>query len=157
MGTTSGGDPGEIPALLIPENLLAAMVDHCRREAPLECCGILGGAPPRVSSIHLLRNTDASETRYNADPADILAALRFLRARGEQFLAIYHSHPRWAAIPSRTDLETNYYGDLPRIIVSLLEEPPDVRAWRLEPDSFAELPWRTTPPTADVEPPADGG
>ena len=60
----------------------------------------------------------------------------------------------WAAIPSRTDLETNYYGDLPRIIVSLLEEPPDVRAWRLEPNSYAELPWRASPPTADVEPPA---
>lgn len=128
--------------LRIPTTILADMVNHCRRDAPLEACGILGGTPLRVSSIHPLRNTDASETRYNADPQDILAALRWLRERGGQFLAIYHSHPRWAAIPSRTDLDANYYGDLPRIIVSLLTDPPDVRVWRLEPDSYAELPWQ---------------
>jgi proteasome lid subunit RPN8/RPN11 len=156
VGANSGGDPAAEPVLLIPDDLLAAMVDHCRREAPLECCGILGGVPPRASSLHLLRNTDRSETRYNADPADILAALRYLRERGEQFLAIYHSHPRWAAIPSRTDLATNYYGDLPRIIVSLLGEPPDVRAWRLEPDRYDELPWRVVP-AGGVERPGESG
>jgi proteasome lid subunit RPN8/RPN11 len=129
------------PMLFIPRSILAAMIDHCRREAPLECCGILGGVAPRVSSIHRLRNTEASPTRYNADPVDIIEANRSLRAVGGEFLAIYHSHPRWRAVPSRTDLETNYYGDLPRIIVSLLTDPPEVRSWRLETDSFEELSW----------------
>jgi proteasome lid subunit RPN8/RPN11 len=141
----------------IPAGILAAMVDHCRREAPLECCGILGGIPPRVDSIHPLRNIEASPSRYNADPADILDALRSLRTRGARFLAIYHSHPAWQAIPSRTDLETNYYGDLPRIIVSLLSDPPEVRSWRLESDSYEELPWRVVedgPGVAVERPPA---
>ena len=59
-----------------------------------------------------------------------------------KILAIYHSHPRCEAIPSRTDLRENYYGAVPRIIVSLLDETPDVRIWRLDPDSYEELPWR---------------
>ena len=130
--------------LLIPIPILDAMVDHCRREAPLECCGILGGVDRRVSSFHPLRNTDASEIHYQADPRDLIQAVTALRARGAEILAIYHSHPRWAAIPSRTDLRENYYGDVPRIIVSLLNETPEVRVWRLDPDAYEELAWERT-------------
>jgi proteasome lid subunit RPN8/RPN11 len=129
-------------ALEIPCDLHDAMVAHCVREAPLECCGILGGVWPRVSSFHALRNAAASESRYDADPRDLINAVVALREREWEILAIYHSHPRWAAIPSRTDLRENHYGPVPRIIVSLLGETPVVRVWRLDPDSYLELPWR---------------
>ncbi|MHC5540772.1 M67 family metallopeptidase [Singulisphaera rosea] len=133
----------EDPSILaIPVSIHDAMVAHCLREAPLECCGILGGVPQIVSSFHPLRNVAASETRYDADGQELIAAHRDLRSRGAEFLAIYHSHPRWAAIPSRTDLDQNYYGPLPRIIVSLLGATPEVRVWRLDPDSYEELPWQ---------------
>ncbi len=83
-----------------------------------------------------------SETRYDADPRDLIAAVQDLRARGAEILAIYHSHPRWAAIPSQTDLRENHYGEVPRIIVSLLNDPPEVRVWRLDPASYVELAWQ---------------
>ena len=128
--------------LTIPQAIHDAMVDHCVREAPLECCGLLGGFAPLVSSFHPLRNTSASETRYDADPGDLIEAVTSLRARGAEILAIYHSHPRWAAIPSQTDLRENLYGPVPRIIVSLLGDRPEVRTWRLDPESYEELPWQ---------------
>ena len=131
--------------LQIPVEHHDAMVAHCLREAPLECCGLLGGFDPLVSSFHPLRNASASEVRYDADPRDLIAAVQSLRARGAEILAIYHSHPRWAAIPSQTDLAENHYGEVPRIIVSLLGEAPEVRVWRLEADSFEELTWAITP------------
>ncbi len=131
--------------LVIPAEFHDAMVAHCVREAPLECCGLLGGVSPVVSSFHPLRNVSASEVRYDADPRDLIAAVQSLRARGAEILAIYHSHPRWAALPSRTDLAENHYGDVPRIIVSLLGESPEVRVWRLDADAYAELPWRLAP------------
>jgi proteasome lid subunit RPN8/RPN11 len=151
--------------LLIPEAIHDAMVAHCLREAPLECCGLLGGMAERVSSLHPLRNVAASETRYNADPQDLIEAVVELRQRGAEIVAIYHSHPRWAAIPSRTDLQENHYGSVPRIIVSLLGSAPEVRIWRLDPDSYHELPWQIVPsPDAGsgsdalaVEPPAPTG
>ena len=130
--------------LLIPVEFHDAMVAHCVREAPLECCGLLGGLAPLVSSIHPLRNASASEVRYDADPRDLIEAVLSLRARKAEILAIYHSHPRWAAIPSKTDLAENHYGDVPRIIVSLLGETPEVRAWRLDVDTYEELPWSIT-------------
>jgi proteasome lid subunit RPN8/RPN11 len=133
--------------LTIPASIHDAMVAHCVREAPLECCGILGGVFPLVSSFHPLRNAAASETRYQADSRDLIDAVVELRSRGAEILAIYHSHPRWQAVPSKTDLAENYYGAVPRIIVSLLGAVPEVRTWRLDHDSFFELPWRIEPDT----------
>lgn len=137
--------------LLIPADIHALMISHCLRAAPLECCGILGGIAPLVSSIHILKNIEASETRYDADPRDIIEANRILRERNAEYLALYHSHPRWAAIPSRADLEQNYYGPTPRIIVSLLDDPPVVRVWRLAKKSYRELPWRVVPTGDEAE------
>jgi [CysO sulfur-carrier protein]-S-L-cysteine hydrolase len=135
--------------LEIPRDLHDAMVAHCLREAPLECCGILAGVAPRVSLFFPLRNAAAIATRasrYYADPRDLIELDKTLRERKLNILAIYHSHPRCEAIPSRIDLQENYYGPVPRIIVSLLDELPVVRTWRLDPDSYEELPWRLVEP-----------
>jgi proteasome lid subunit RPN8/RPN11 len=139
---SSGAQP-----LLIPRDIHDAMVAHCVRESPLECCGILGGVAPVVSSFHPLRNAAASENRYDADPRDLIDAVVAVRQRGAEMLAIYHSHPRWEAVPSQTDLRENHYGPLPRIIVSLKSDPPEVRVWQLDPDSFVELAWQFPEPT----------
>jgi proteasome lid subunit RPN8/RPN11 len=138
--------PGAEP-LQIPVEIHDAMVAHCLHEAPRECCGILGGMAPRVSSFHPLRNAAAaSETRYDADPRDLIDAVVALRQRGAEILAIYHSHPCWDAVPSQTDLRENHYGPVPRIIVSLKSDRPEVRVWQLDPDSFIELPWQLIAP-----------
>ncbi len=142
--------PLEIPAAVVD-----AMIAHCLRESPRECCGLLGGSAPRVGSFHPLRNAAAAaETRYDADPRDLIDAVVDLRRRDAEILAIYHSHPRWEAVPSRTDLEQNHYGAVPRIIVSLLTEPPDVRVWRLGRDEFQEIPWVAVPGEALHDRPA---
>jgi proteasome lid subunit RPN8/RPN11 len=145
MTTIDHTDSGPAPPLLIPRSIHDAMVNHCLREAPFECCGILGGVAGAVSSFHPLRNSLASETRYEADSRDVIEAVVSLRRRSAEILAIYHSHPKWQAVPSRTDMETNYYGDIPRIIVSLLGPEPEVRAWRLGTDSYTEVPFRVLP------------
>jgi [CysO sulfur-carrier protein]-S-L-cysteine hydrolase len=139
-------DLSHAETLQIPRDILDAMVAHCLREAPLECCGILCGIAPWVSMFYPLRNDMKSETRYNADPHDLIAAHIDFRRQGAEILAIYHSHPRWQAIPSQTDLAENHYGRVPRIIVSLLGDSPDVRVWRLDSDSFHELHWQISEP-----------
>jgi proteasome lid subunit RPN8/RPN11 len=141
-------DPTLLP-LEIPRDIHDAMVAHCRRESPLECCGILGGTTTRVSSFHPLRNALASETRYDADPQELVQAWIWLREHGSDIAAIYHSHPRWQAIPSVTDLKENHYGPVPRIIVSLLTIPAIVRVWRLGADSYQELPWTLVGPEVE--------
>jgi proteasome lid subunit RPN8/RPN11 len=148
LDETSADSPESIP-LEISRHHHDAMVAHCLREAPLECCGILAGVAPRVSLFFPMRNAAPIETRasrYSADPHDLIELDRTLRERELNILAIYHSHPDCAAIPSRVDLRENYYGPVPRIIVSLVDAIPEVRVWRLDPDAYEELPWRVVEP-----------
>ena len=141
MTTAADTRPGPDP-LTIPASVRDAMVAHCLREAPFECCGLLGGVGKAVASFFPLRNELRDEARYRADSRGLIDAVQALRARGEEILALYHSHPKTDAVPSKTDLRENYYGDVPRIIVSLASAVPVVRIWRLDPESFEELPWR---------------
>ena len=141
----SRGEPrGPIGApitLSIPRAIVDEMVAHCSREAPIEACGLLSGRGPIVERIHILTNTARSEVRYDADPRELIEIDRFLRSQASDILAIYHSHPRWSAVPSKTDLRENYHEGTPRIIVSLLTDPADVRVWRYSSASYTELAW----------------
>jgi proteasome lid subunit RPN8/RPN11 len=67
---------------------------------------------------------------------------RAMRQHGLEMLAVYHSHPTSAPVPSRKDLERNYYGELVvHLIVSLMTDPPTVRGWWLTADNYREAEW----------------
>ena len=57
--------------LRVPHELYQAMIEHSRADAPMECCGVLGGRGRVASTIHRFRNAAASPTRFEADPADM--------------------------------------------------------------------------------------
>ena len=134
--------PDSVNLRILPD-IQQAMVDHCLTEKPLECCGILAGRHGHAWEIYKLPNADQSETRYNADPQALIKAVQEMRRNGTEIMAIYHSHPRWQPIPSQTDLKENHYGEVPRIIVGLLQSPPECRVWRFlnEPLRYEELTW----------------
>ena len=132
--------------LIIPAPLHAAMIAHALAELPNECCGILGGDGLGAASIFPLRNIAAEpDRRYDAEPMDLFAVERDLRAMSQHVVGIYHSHPRSEPIPSRTDLSHNHYGRTPHIIISCLGQEPEVRVWRLDPDGYEELRWHISP------------
>ncbi len=113
---------------------LDAMVAHAREAAPAECCGLIAGSTEcRASSIYRLRNiTPRPESAYEAAPEELFAAQRVMRERGEQLLAIYHSHPRAIMpTPSETDVRLAYYPSAAYLIVGLAGSQPVVKAFRI--------------------------
>ena len=126
--------------LVIPVEIYDAMISHCIKGSPLACFGILAGIEPQASAIYPLRNAAESPVRYESDPDDLLRAYLDLRERGLAIVAIYHCLPWNAAVPGPTDLRENYYGDIPRVIVSL-GDFPTVRVWRLTTRYCDELDW----------------
>ena len=128
--------------LRIPQALFDAMIDHARRELPCECCGLLAGvvvaAVGRVVGRYPLVNALASGREFESEPRSMFAAMRAMRARGLTELAVYHSHPTSAPVPSRTDLERNYSPAVVNVIVSLAAEPPTARAWWLTDKDYRE-------------------
>jgi [CysO sulfur-carrier protein]-S-L-cysteine hydrolase len=114
----------------LPRAVADEMVAHARSELPNEACGILGGVDGTISSFHATRNSDASPYRYNVESADAVRVMYELDEAGEDIVAIYHSHTKSAAYPSRTDVQL---GDpsYVYIIVSLARPEADVKAYRL--------------------------
>ncbi|HEX3281468.1 MAG TPA: M67 family metallopeptidase [Pyrinomonadaceae bacterium] len=108
-----------------------------KQAAPDECCGLIGGDDERATSLYPLRNVAANaQVAYEAAPEDLFAAQRQMRERGEQLLAIYHSHPRATEpLPSETDVRLAYYPQAIYFIVGLSGAQPVMRAFKIsEPD-----------------------
>ena len=114
-----------------------AMIAHARDEAPLECCGLLLGAPGVVEEAVRARNLRRSRTAYLVDPADHFATIRRARKEGRTIVGAYHSHPRSPAVPSPVDLEEAQFPEFLYVIVSLADpRAPDVRGYRLTREAF---------------------
>jgi proteasome lid subunit RPN8/RPN11 len=110
------------------------IIAHAREAAPHECCGLVGGSSDgQAQSIYRTRNIAADPfVAYEAAPEDLFAAQRLMRQRGEELLAIYHSHPRSSdPRPSATDVRLAYYPAAVYLIVGFRKSEPCVRAFRL--------------------------
>lgn len=105
-----------------------------RASNPAECCGLIGGLHEgKATSIYSLRNVAAdTNVSYEAAPEDLFSAQRQMRERGEELLAIYHSHPRSAdPFPSQTDVRLAYYPQAVYFIIGLAGPLPVIRAFRI--------------------------
>jgi proteasome lid subunit RPN8/RPN11 len=69
---------------------------------------------------------------YVMDPREQLRIMDDIEGSGEDLLAIYHSHTRSAAYPSRTDVELAFFPDTLYLIVSIADrDAPEIRAFRI--------------------------
>jgi proteasome lid subunit RPN8/RPN11 len=136
--------------LLLPGEVYAAMVSQAVGERPNECCGVLAGRVVeggdgyricRVERHYPLVNAAASPTEYLSEPRSMFEAVRDMRSRGLEIVAVYHSHPSTAPVPSRTDRERNYSPDVVNFIISLSGSAPEVRGWWLTAETYREADW----------------
>jgi len=119
--------------ITVARGVLEAVIDHARREAPIECCGFLIGTPSRVDRIAPMTNIAFSQVRFLVDPREHIALAKHLRGTGLEIVGAYHSHPRTAAEPSPTDVAEAYYSELVYVIVSLADPAAaEVRAYRIQ-------------------------
>lgn len=93
----------------LAQGLLAAILARAAADPEREVCGLLlgtvgidGGAV--VTAAPPAANVAAwPETRFELDPAALIAAHRAARQGGPAVLGHYHSHPRGGAAPSPRD------------------------------------------------------
>ncbi|HKP71763.1 MAG TPA: M67 family metallopeptidase [Pyrinomonadaceae bacterium] len=107
--------------LTVKRALVEEMFAHAREEQPGECCGLLGGRDAVVQTVYRLPNVAPDPlVAYDGDPRELCEAQRVMRGRGEQLLAIYHSHPRDARpVPSETDVRLAYHPSAVYFIVGM--------------------------------------
>jgi proteasome lid subunit RPN8/RPN11 len=125
----------------LPEEMRQAIVDHARRDAPRECCGIIAGRDGSPVRLYSTRNIAEGNALYEIDPAELIE-LEFhtMPAEKTELVAIYHSHPVSPAYPSATDLALAFWPDAVYIICSLADpERPVVRGFLMRDGEVTEV------------------
>ncbi|WP_205697524.1 Mov34/MPN/PAD-1 family protein [Conexibacter sp. SYSU D00693] len=116
----------------IAADLLEQIVEHARREAPNECCGLIAVRDGRAVEVFEAENVAASPFRFEIDGKELLELTQRIDDAGAD-LAIYHSHTRSDPIPSQTDM--NFAALWPGaewLIIGVAGGgEPDIRHWRI--------------------------
>lgn len=122
--------------LTVSRAQLGQMIAQARADAPLETCGLLAGREGRATRVIPVPNALRSRVAYRMDDQGLVDAMM---ACDFEPLAIYHSHPQGPPVPSPTDVAESYYPDSVYIIISLAQEPPSVRAFRIVSNAVTEV------------------
>ncbi len=116
----------------IPRPIYQKMVEHARKEEPVECCGILGGMNETVQKSFEIRNLKSSSVQFLMDPQEQLNAFEEMEKSSMKMVAIYHSHPHTLPFPSEMDVQRTFDPEMPSIIISLKKkDEPMVKAFRI--------------------------
>jgi len=134
------------PTLRITEAQYATILGNCYDGLPNEACGLLvgplgGNGDPTgsVSQARPCRNADASAVTYTVDPRDMLAAMRAAEASGDEIIGVWHSHTHTEGYPSPTDVRQAVDPAWFYVIVSLRDQAPMLRAYRIQGGVVAEV------------------
>lgn len=87
----------------IPKRILVQIAEHGKKEYPIEACGYLTGKENVVTDIIVMTNIDKSSVHFSFDPKEQFQALKYARSRGENLIAVYHTHPETPARMSEED------------------------------------------------------
>jgi proteasome lid subunit RPN8/RPN11 len=137
--------------LQVPQSIYQQMVEQARSELPNECCGLLAGPKPGplggeanlglALRCYPLVNALASPVEYESEPKCMFQAVKDMRQHGIDVLAVYHSHPTSAPVPSGKDMARNYSPDVINLIISLAGREPEVRAWWIDEGGYVGAEW----------------
>ena len=122
--------------LRIPKAIFQGMLDHAKRESPLECCGILSGKEKIVQKAFELKNSEESPVQYSMFPRDQLRVFEEMEKESMDMVAIYHSHPHTIPFPSETDVKLAFYPDVSSVIISLKGEDPVIKAFQISKEAI---------------------
>lgn len=103
-----------------------ALVAHARDEEPYECCGYGRIEDGVIAEVFRGESERRSKWGFSFDFTTLMAA-NDLEDDGHG-VAVYHSHPKSAPVPSEQDRNVAQYPNWLQLIVSL-EGEPEVRAW----------------------------
>ena len=124
----------------IPQDLLDQIVEHARRDAPNECCGLIGGRDGVATSVHATRNVKASPLAFEMHGPEVMRIIDEIEDAGGELAGMYHSHTRTEPYPSETD--RNFARNCPGlewVIVGLNGDEVTVRSFFIEPDGVREV------------------
>jgi proteasome lid subunit RPN8/RPN11 len=128
--------------LRLSETTYLQMIGHALDGYPLEACGLIGGTPrpdsARVDVFYPTENEAASAKLYTIPGKAFVRSMRDADERGLELVGVMHSHTHTDAYPSPTDVQQAPEPDWHYVIVSLRQEVPVLRSYRIVDGTIAE-------------------
>lgn len=112
---------------------------HCKDAVPNEACGLVFGRDGNVAKVYPVKNADNSPVTYLLDVKEQFKAIMEARKNGEDMLGIFHSHVKSEPYPSETDKRLAYYPEVAYIIVSLMNEEPEIKAYNIVDSEISDV------------------
>ena len=126
--------------LIAPGPIRDEIIAHARDHFPRECCGILSGKQGNITQLHRLTNLEQGVDRYLFDDEEFYKVYWEIENRGEELLAVYHSHPITVAYPSKTDIAFAFWPEAIYLICSLEHvDDPVIRGYRIVDERISEI------------------
>lgn len=116
----------------ILKSIITQLVNHAKKDAPIEACGYLASKDSIITASYELTNIDASTEHFRFDPKEQFMTLKDARLKGLEICAAYHSHPLSPARPSFEDIKLAYDPDILYVIVSLCNAVEDIKAFKIK-------------------------
>jgi len=109
---------------------------------PDEACGLLVGSLTEATApiFHVCRNAAESSKLYSIDGRDFMRIDRAAEDAGLEIVGVMHSHTHTEAYPSPTDVAVAPDPTWHYIIVSLRQESPVLRSYRIVDGEITEEP-----------------
>jgi len=131
--------------LRLPAGAHDELLAHLLGCYPLEGCGLLAGrvegdGTTEVAWFAPCDNVAASSKLYTVDPRCHLAADRRAEDEGLEIVGVVHSHTHTEPYPSPTDVAQAPDPAWHYVIVSLRDDDPMLRSWRITGGEVAEEP-----------------
>lgn len=142
------------------EGILEKLVSICQRALPKKAYGIIAGrSSDRAEELYPLQtNLRPLDPEIKAmfeaygefycdqdrgfwvEGDELFTVTRQIEEKGQQIVAIYHSHRCRRAAPSQVDIDLHYDPHVLAVIVSLADpHSPEVRAFKIGRDSYQEV------------------
>jgi len=106
--------------LTLPRKMTNLILAHAQQNPETEICGLISAQNHLAKHYYPVPNVAAnSATLFEMDEQAQIDTMKKMREQGEELLAIVHSHPHSAAMPSALDQAQHQYPETYYLIVSL--------------------------------------
>lgn len=126
--------------IIIPQEVLNRIIQNCYQALPYECCGFLSGRlDNEVISNWNLKNEAKLKKQFKVSSHTVGETLRKIRAKGEEVIILYHSHPTAPPIPSKEDLQYHPDEDVKMLIISLVNQEIHYKCYQVSGMNYKEV------------------
>ncbi len=124
--------------IIIPQSLYDQMIEHGKVTLPYEACGMFSGNNQKIKSCWPLENESKSDRRFFVSKKVVEETIQKAKELDEQILAIYHTHPSTAPIPSIDDIKYHVDHDVKMVIISYKTKSAITKWYRIMDSTYEE-------------------